>query len=807
MPSLRRLLLTLVAQIVLVACGDEPMLLVTVATDLVPGVEFDHIEVDVSNAFVNTGDREAPRVRSFTRAHDAFDSIPFSITLAKDGDGELTVRVVATRADEDGDASLVVERIARVRYPTNGTRVLRIVLERTCQNITTCEHDESCVHGACVHATIDRPLESVTEGRELEGLAPPPAQTTRTGHARRHVRFNSQLELATHVSFGDIDLDGHSELVQWAATGIFATQVDGYGTGLMHMYDDPELVGVIPGEFSGTGRDFPCMRRVNGSLFCVGLDPIETTFWPWFHQGNVLERDDEIVLGDFDGNGRDDMLVLPKTGTSLILSIRDDAGFDVIPYHATDAPTWFARPVRVRAADFSGDGRTDLLLAHANGTLARYDAYVEAGSIGFTQIWSLIDAVTAGEEVLVASIDTDDREDIHLHTLATGVNRFFKADVGADGKLVPIDDVVAPTTPPGVPVRWARVRKAPGVVPGRDDMVLFDDDTVRTLEATFDRVHTFDRGVEQPAPSNHEWPKPTIVDWHGLACRYQDMASTPATMGIATMGWRMGEMGLWHVAEATYGLVRLRPKTPATWFTTDLPSSNAGASPTTLVDRCIAAAGIAPTSTAPVTAFWNGSAASPRVEGRSAFVPLAGVPDGDTGAPMRFAQSIYDQLGLGRSYLAPIEAPVPQTEHHLLDGVERLLLLGEGRIPSSRIVEMTTGGADHSIDLILGAINRPETSAPLMVRAHNQDGSYFTIELRTPAAYGFVSDSGVSVHRIRTVNGRPTSVRVSPGTEGRLGPNQSFAVSDASVPSAGVSVRVSSIHASGTWADITVTVW
>jgi hypothetical protein len=781
-------------------CAEDPMLIVTVQTDLVPGESFNRLVIEVTGASIVTNDPTEPRVSTVERGASDMPTFPFSFVLVPSGQGDPHVRVAAYVAAAGAEATLVVDQVGRVGFPSNGTRVMRMRLDHTCVGLRdACTSEETCVRGACTE--IDRwphGLPRVVRKHELDGIAAPPSVVLRTRDAVRGARYNSQLELQKHISFGDVDNDGDSELLQWTEVGFFATQLDGEGTGLAHSLDGVGLTGIIPGDFMGRGRDEVCARLLDKRIHCLAISDDRDTFWGWFSQLPSFDAIDDIIVGDFDANGKDDVLVhVRQSGRLSLLAMPGGAGFESTQAELMSVPTWFDRPVRIRAADFSGDGRTDLLLVDAHGRMSRYDSRDASGNVSFNEVWSTSESVVSpDEEVLVAVVDTDVLADVHVHDLGTGRHRFFRAELDDAQALVPIDDIEPPTTLPGAIVRWVRTRDAAGLGGRRDDLVVLElaTDTVRTLEATFDRRHTYVEGIAQSVPTNDEWPAPRFVDWHGLACRFSDVASAPNI--FAGLTERMEGYGN-NVVRATFGLVRLRAHAPSAWLTTDLTASHINDAPASMVDRCLAVSSAMPGENAIVSAFWNGVAVQPRSEGRLGVVPYAALSSDIEIAATRLSQSLFRQLDLSQTHAGQTN-PLPEAGDFAMNGVERLLLIGEDRIPPSRIVELRWN-EPRALNVRIAALNRAETTAPLMVRVRLEDGRYYTVELRTPLGYGFVTETGVTVHELRSIGGRPTSVRVLPESPGVLPLDQAF-----SVPHLTVTVR--SIHASGTWADLEIDV-
>src|SRR6185503_16768197 len=85
---------------------------------------------------------------------------------------------------------------------------------------------------------------------------------------------------------------------------------------------------VLTGDFSNSGKDQVCVILDDNSLSCYGLSTDGTDLWWWFTQGNFLGSNEDAIVGDFDGDSKDDVLVYPRAGGAYrMYSVKGSAFF------------------------------------------------------------------------------------------------------------------------------------------------------------------------------------------------------------------------------------------------------------------------------------------------------------------------------------------------------------------------------------------------------------------------------------------------------------------------------------------------
>lgn len=207
------------------------------------------------------------------------------------------------------------------------------------------------------------------------------------------------------------------------------------------------------GHFATTGRehnrDDVCAILVNGALNCSAPSPDGKQLWWWFTQPNFSKPGDQLLVGDFDGNGAEDILDYSGDGDIRIYSqgMGGVTGFRPMPNFSLGnlADVDRRRGKVAYVGEFGqSPARADLLLRDAaSGQISRYDTATDPAT-GQTVFWwaftSNKGVIAPDEEVGVARIDNGTHDGIFLRSPATGVIRFKRAEFGG-GNLADISGV------------------------------------------------------------------------------------------------------------------------------------------------------------------------------------------------------------------------------------------------------------------------------------------------------------------------------------------------------------------------------
>lgn len=249
-------------------------------------------------------------------------------------------------------------------------------------------------------------------------------------------------ENGQRLYMGDFNGDGLDDLLCHAQRG----GVDEGARSIDHANDNPDDVygdgdwtitsnifcrslrrSLYVGDFNGDGRDdLLCHDREDGSRFidsasCEGTLG-GTDSWPggtFCWGGNR-----QLYIGDFDGDGKDDQLCHNKTLGTRSIDYADN-GFNGMDWMATDG--WCKRDSRsLVVGDFSGDGRDDLLChdidsgdrwidyANRSGELRGADWSSKGDDQAYRFCWG------GNQTVYAADVDGNGRDDLICHNRYLG---------------------------------------------------------------------------------------------------------------------------------------------------------------------------------------------------------------------------------------------------------------------------------------------------------------------------------------------------------------------------------------------------
>ena len=230
--------------------------------------------------------------------------------------------------------------------------------------------------------------------------------------------------------FADLDGDRSADLLQVAGNRLFAFRSDHQGTPILHEYFEHDVTRLFAGDFTRSGRehgkDQVCGLFADGALRCYAISDDGTDLWWWFSQPSFVAANEHAVVGDFDGDGADDVLVYkPSTGAVRVYTRASDGVFRPMPRFS---------PGNLASADLVGKkllagefgqatGRDDLLvLDPPTGRVSRFDAATEPS--GTRTFWWAFDtaagAVRDTEQLSVARLDGSGRDGLVLRNRATG---------------------------------------------------------------------------------------------------------------------------------------------------------------------------------------------------------------------------------------------------------------------------------------------------------------------------------------------------------------------------------------------------
>jgi hypothetical protein len=250
------------------------------------------------------------------------------------------------------------------------------------------------------------------------------------GYAHEQNRGNApdECEVATpqgtngNATFGSWDVES---IVAYCNFSTELSSMDRAGT--ERLYGPPLRGSSRLSDYNGDGRaDLLCADAVNGSVF---TDYASSTGQfgggDWSAALNWCNATDtrRLFTGDFNGDNRDDMFCFDMDSGSVFLDYADVSGH----FGGTDwsaAPGWCnaADSRRLLIGDFNGDNRDDRLCFDTSSGSEWIDYADASGHLGVGD-WSAAVGwcnATASRRLYVGDFNGDSHDDLFCHDLVTG---------------------------------------------------------------------------------------------------------------------------------------------------------------------------------------------------------------------------------------------------------------------------------------------------------------------------------------------------------------------------------------------------
>jgi len=192
----------------------------------------------------------------------------------------------------------------------------------------------------------------------------------------------------------------------------------------------------VIGDFDGDGQDDVLLqaRSAQSPTYLIasdgagGFDPaLDATNLFWMNAAKWADAYREALVGDFDGDGHDDLLLRSRAlGHSTYLLTGDPAAvFDhevtLDVAHGMTPALWLASDREAIVGDFNGDGHDDLILRPAAASAAS-TLLLPGSAAGFRNVREITEAEALGatqwrtshSEITVADFDGDGADDLLL---------------------------------------------------------------------------------------------------------------------------------------------------------------------------------------------------------------------------------------------------------------------------------------------------------------------------------------------------------------------------------------------------------
>jgi hypothetical protein len=248
-------------------------------------------------------------------------------------------------------------------------------------------------------------------------------------------------DFSGNVTAGDFNGVGRDDLLfSWAATGqnrLFFGKAGG-GFEVSHNWIATTAINdhageVVSGDFNGDGRDALMFTWADNGQNRVFLGQAGGGFevsHNWIATTAINDHVGEVVSGDFNGDGRDDlMFTWAATGQNRVFFARENGVFEV-SHNPVAAAAINDHVGKVVSGDFNGDGRDDVLFTWADTGQNRL--FFGQADGGFEVSHNPIEAAAINDhvgEVVAGDFNGDGRDDVLLTWETSGRNVFFYGDL------------------------------------------------------------------------------------------------------------------------------------------------------------------------------------------------------------------------------------------------------------------------------------------------------------------------------------------------------------------------------------------
>lgn len=198
--------------------------------------------------------------------------------------------------------------------------------------------------------------------------------------------YGAGFTSGVHVAVGDVNGDGLNDLITGAGAGSPPTVkcfsgLSGVPIGEFLAYESGFLGGVrvAAGDWNGDGNAEIITAPGPGRQPQINVFRIPGVFlYGFFAYGTAFQDGVAVASGDFDGDGRDDIVTAPLTGARAVCKFRAaSGGFDsaFFPYTTT-----FGSGIRVAVGDVNEDGKDDVIVGPGadGGEAKKFDGTTNA---------------------------------------------------------------------------------------------------------------------------------------------------------------------------------------------------------------------------------------------------------------------------------------------------------------------------------------------------------------------------------------------------------------------------------------------
>ncbi len=215
---------------------------------------------------------------------------------------------------------------------------------------------------------------------------------------------------------GDFDGDGNDDIARLTETGEWQIGLsDGAGSynfSKWSRWKASTLQDVQIGDFNGDGRDDLAGLFGNGlkKNWWVGISNGSRLVNQRFARWDTSSGLDQVHVGDFNGDGRDDLAGLFGSGARKTWEVGLANGAEFVTEQWT---AWNTRTLdQVQVGDFDGDGRDDIAGLFGSGAKKSWRVGVSTNSGFETQRWARWNTSGGLDNVMVGDFNGDGKDDL-----------------------------------------------------------------------------------------------------------------------------------------------------------------------------------------------------------------------------------------------------------------------------------------------------------------------------------------------------------------------------------------------------------
>jgi hypothetical protein len=235
---------------------------------------------------------------------------------------------------------------------------------------------------------------------------------------------------------GDFDGDKKTDYimldnVDYYTQGTGGSNIGTLGSFQLKLFTEDRAFPYVIGDMNGNGKsDITfCYNDISGHRV-FELNAAGTAFEQLYYSNEIIYREDDAVGGDFNGDGKTDLLIHHKGNGHYAIAFSNGSRY-TIPNKinlndmgAIDDPRPFDPADQgdhnLRVGDFNGDGASDMAYFHKNNGVSKVRIYYFTGKIdgGTSYTFTEHDALGSiwEDDILVGDFNADGASDILHHT-------------------------------------------------------------------------------------------------------------------------------------------------------------------------------------------------------------------------------------------------------------------------------------------------------------------------------------------------------------------------------------------------------